>query len=73
MNKMVIDPNGKEREVSSITKIPHMVDDVVNEGEQLEQTYVEVEIIGKNGTWREWWNWGDFKKLNPKRRLKWKK
>ena len=72
MNKIVIDPNGKEREVSSIAKIPHMVDDVVNEGEQIEQTYVEVEIVGKRSNWREWWNWADFKKLNPKRRLKWK-
>ena len=66
----IIDLNGKEREVSSITKIPHMVDDVVNEGEQIEQTYVEVEIVGRTHNWREWWNWEDFKKLNPKRRLK---
>lgn len=73
MNKMVIDPNGKEREVSSITKIPHMVDDVVNEGEQIEQTYVEVEIVGRNHNWREWWNLKDFRKLNPNRRLRWKK
>lgn len=72
MNKKVIDPNGKEREVSSITKVPHMVQDVVNEEEEIEQTYVEVEIVGRNHNWREWWNWEDFKKLNPKRRLRWK-
>ena len=73
MNKVVIDPNGKEREVSSITKIPHMVQDVINEGEEIEQTYVEVEIVGKRSNWREWWNLVDFRELNPNRRLRWKK
>lgn len=68
----VNDPNGKERMLRSANRMHHMVDDVVNEGEQIEQTYLEVIIVGKNSEWKEWWVLDEFLEMNPDRKPQWK-
>ncbi len=68
---IVIDLNGKEREVSSIKKINHDVMDVITK-EMVSEIFVEVEIIGHMREWTEWWPFNDFKELNPSRRPRWK-
>jgi hypothetical protein len=59
----VIDLNGKERKVKSLTKILHDVSDT--EGGIVKEPYVEVVIEGKQSTWKEWWALSDFSIKNP--------
>ena len=68
----VIDLNGKERILKSAKKIVHLVQDVVNEGEEIEQYFLEVVIIGKNSEWKEWWILDEFLEMNPDRKPQWK-
>lgn len=68
---IVIDLNGKERNIRSIKKINHDSIDIVS-GEPVAEIFVEVEIIGKMREWTEWWPFNDFKKLNPDSEPKWK-
>ena len=59
----VIDINGKERNVKSLTRITH--DTPTLEGGVVKEPYVEVVIEGKQSTWKEWWALGDFSTKNP--------
>ena len=60
----VIDLNGKERKIESIKVILHDVTDAIGEGVVSEE-YVEVEVVGKQSTWTEWWSLAEFKDNNP--------
>jgi len=68
---IVTDINGKERNVESIKKISHAATDSIT-GEAVEETFVEVKILGNTRNWVEWWPFADFKRLNPERRPRWK-
>jgi hypothetical protein len=59
----VIDINGKEREVKSLTRIMH--DTPTLDGGIVKEPYVEVVIEGKQSTWTEWWGLKEFEELNP--------
>lgn len=67
----VIDLNGKERILKSAKRIMHLVDDVVND-EKIEQSFLEVVILGKNSEWKEWWILDEFLEMNPDRKPQWK-
>jgi hypothetical protein len=60
----LIDLNGKEKEVESYKLFLHDVQDAVSGGSITEQ-YVEVEVVGKQSTWTEWWSLAEFKDNNP--------
>ena len=60
----VVDLNGKEREVASVEVILHDVSDAVNGG-TVSAEYVEVEVVGKQSTWTEWWALEEFEENNP--------
>lgn len=60
----VIDLNGKKKKIDSIKVIQHDVSDAVNGGSVLVE-YVEVEVVGKQSNWTEWWLLKEFKHNNP--------
>ena len=68
---IVVDLNGKERKVKSIKKIDHKTLDAITQ-ETVSEIFVEVEIVGNNNTWVEWWPFDDFKQMNPNKRPRWK-
>jgi hypothetical protein len=62
---MIIDPEGKEREVEDLKIVVHDNMNAVD-GEVAEQIeYVEVTVIGKNRVWPNWYPLDEFRKLNP--------
>jgi hypothetical protein len=61
----IIDINGKERQAASLKLISHQVPDKVNEGEMINQEFVEADIVGQSRTWIEWYPAEQFKEDNP--------
>ena len=60
----LIDLNGKERNVESAKIILHDATDSINGG-GISEEFVEVEIVGKQSTWTEWWSLAEFQDNNP--------
>ena len=67
----IIDINGKEREAKSVVVIKHEITDVVNNKTKIEE-FVEVMIKRRfrKKLEKEWYPLEEFKKLNPKLKLK---
>ena len=61
----IIDINGKEREIASIKRITQQIPDAINGGIAATKEYIEVVIIGKTRTWKEFYPLEDFERLNP--------
>ena len=66
--QIIIDLDGKEREIKSIKKIIHKIKDVIS-GELIDVEFAEVVIIGKEREWKQWYSLTEFKKTNPKVRI----
>jgi len=65
----LISVQGKEKNVQSITKMNHTVDNT-NGGE--ERKYVKAIIVGNNGqSWTEYWELDSFLLLNEGRSFEW--
>jgi len=62
----ITDINGKERDITSIKKVTQQIPDSVNGGVAAVKEYVEVMIIGKTRTWKEWYPIEEFRDMNPK-------
>lgn len=60
----VIGLNGKKKKIDSIKIIQHDVQDAIN-GSSIKVPYVEVEVIGKQSSWTEWWTLDEFRDNNP--------
>lgn len=62
----IIDVNGKERNASTLKKVVYKVHDAVHKNELIDKTYIEAQIIGKNGrTWITWFPFEEFVVANP--------
>ena len=55
--------NGKKKKIDSIKIIQHESPDIT--GGTVMEEYVEVEVIGKQSTWTEWWLLSEFMDNNP--------
>jgi hypothetical protein len=60
---IVVDINGKERNIESIKRMTHNVMD--KDGNPISTEYVEVVIKGHMRNWTEWWPLVEFVKTNP--------
>lgn len=63
---IIVDLNGKKREVLSAELVSHKSQDVVNGGVAEVKHFVKVVIVGRSGRiWEEWYPLDEFQKMNP--------
>ncbi len=61
---MIVDLEGKEREVEDLKVIVHNNMDAVT-GEPIQIEYVQVTVLGKYRQWINWYPLDEFRKANP--------
>jgi hypothetical protein len=59
-----IDINGKEKEALRIRIIDHQIRDAIN-NDIIYEKWVEIDVIGRRGIWKEYMKLEDFERLNP--------
>lgn len=72
VNGMIIDINGAEKKAIWVKRVKSSIPDVVNEGMEVEEDYVEALIQGKKveRKWKEWYPLQQFQEANPGIKLK---